>query len=194
MVELEEDLVKLYNEIDEKNKIIENLENPINEEEQKIIDYIKKSFDYSKQNDYYLDIIKTIKKLDDKLCLFLYITNPLRQDYKKIYRNPVDEGNYYQNGKIIIPKANKVNRRFEIELPDYLIQEIEKSNNEFLINKKYFNDYFGRITRKYFGKSMKVNDFRHLRDFPPFIKEIYNILNEEALKINHELKQQIKNY
>ena len=132
--------------------------------------------------------------MEDKLTLYLYVKQPLRSDYKKIYRHETDKGNYYKDGKIYIPKAVKIGRSFVIDLPGFLIQEIEHLNQEFLINKADIHNYLTRISKKYFGKKMSINDFRHRRDFPPFLKKIYKIMDENSNKLNHLLFQQIKNY
>jgi hypothetical protein len=108
---------------------------------------------------------------------------PLRGDlFKTKFRNYNKTEHHYDNGCIVIPKCIKTKKETVIELEDKDIKLIEtiienkKDDDDFLITMKVLprdienrsansgnpGKYLSRVSMKYFGQKLTVNDFRHM--------------------------------
>lgn len=141
----------------------------------------------------------------EKVLIMLHLFHPLRSDYWSIkVRNfDVKRDNYYSNGVIYFNEMVKVNRSLRVQLTEserlvlHSYLDILPETQEYLLGFTNSNSYtqaVRRISTNVFGETFSINKYRHLRDFPNAIKEIYGRLNERAISMNHTLSTHVEKY
>lgn len=176
------------------------------ENEQKLLEYYRlvmaESTDTSKYTNIYSRMVNGTL---EKVLICLHLNHPLRSDYYtiKIRNYNIKSDNYYSNGVIHFNEMVKVNRSFSIKLSEDSTEVVNSyirglpENESSLFPWKNSNSYtqaVRRISSEVFGEPFSINKYRHLKDFPNAIKDIYSELNERALSMNHTLATHVSNY
>jgi DNA-binding transcriptional MerR regulator len=160
------------------------------------------------ENDKSLPYIKKYKELRDgtmeKALIMLHLYHPLRSDYYSVKIKNHNEGdNFYKDGKITFNSMVKVNRRTWVNLDEEERKVLDSyiatlpETQEKLFTWKSSNTYnkaLSRIASEIFGEPFGVNKFRHLKDLPEVVKELYNDINRLAKSMNHTLATHVEKY
>ena len=163
---------------------------------------MKESSDASKYEDIYNRMPSGTM---EKVIIMLHLFHPLRSDYWtiKVRNFDVKRDNYYSNGVLYFNELVKVNRSLRVQLTDaekvVLHRYIDTlpDTQELIFGFTNSNSYtqaVRRIASGVFGEKFSINKFRHLRDFPNAVKEIYARLNELATSMNHTLATHVEKY
>ena len=141
----------------------------------------------------------------EKVIIMLHLFHPLRSDYWtiKVRNFDVKRDNYYSNGVLYFNELVKVNRSLRVQLTDeekvvlHRYMDTLPDTQEFMFGFTNSNSYtqaVRRIASGVFGEKFSINKFRHLRDFPNAVKEIYTRLNDLATSMNHTLATHVEKY
>ena len=176
---------------------------------QKELDMLKLFKEVIEENDKSGPYIEKYNELEDgtrdKVLLMLHLFHPLRSDYYtvKIRGYDVTEDNYYTKGTITFNETVKVKRKLTIQLTEdeqkvidsYIRTLPEETTSLFeWSSSNSYTQALGRIGKRIFGHKVSINTFRHLKDFPDSIKEIYKEINQMAISMNHSLGTHVENY
>jgi hypothetical protein len=141
----------------------------------------------------------------EKVLVMFHLFHPLRSDYWSIkVRNfDVKRDNYYSKGVLYFNELVKVNRSLRVQLSEaeclVLHAYLDKlpDSQEYLLgftNSGSYTQAVRRISTNVFCEKFSINKFRHLRDFPNAVKEIYGRLNDLANSMNHTLSTHVEKY
>lgn len=175
-------------------------------DEQEMLDAFKKVMEQHDKSGPYIERYNQMKNGTlEKALLMLHLFHPLRSDYYtvKIHGYSTSDDNYYKDGKIRFNSMVKVKRSMWITLNESetvileeYIKTLPKEQDHLFkwTSSNSYNKALSRIASEIFGEKFGINRFRHMRDLPDSVKELYNTINNLAKSMNHTLATHVKEY